>query len=196
MRPGDTLVGLAEHGFRSNGITDVRKAMLEHYGEDWHNKVVSDLGDISLGRLVQRPSIVYSGFMSKLTGGYDINKKPLAKVTSVAHITGGGQPSKLGRMLEPSSLGVEIADPVAPPDIMLKMQELRGFDDRTAYGKWHMGPGMIIATPGPDKVLDAAEAHGVAAKEIGRLTEDPSIRIRNKGFRHDSEWLEFPPHVA
>jgi phosphoribosylformylglycinamidine cyclo-ligase len=194
IRPGDTLVGLAEHGFRSNGITDVRKAMLEHYGNDWHNKVVRELGDISLGRLVQRPSIIYSGFMSELTGGHDIDKEPLAKVTGVAHITGGGQPSKLGRMLEPSGLGVEIADPIEPPEIMLKMQELRGFDDRTAYGKWHMGPGMVIATPEPKKVLEAAEAQGVVAKEIGRVTEKSGIRVRNKGVRQDSLWLDFALH--
>lgn len=140
-------MGFAEHGFRSNGITDVRKAMLEHYGDDRHSKVIRELGNISLGLLVQKPSIIYSGFMSEITGGYDISNEPLAKVTGVAHITGGGQPSKLGRTLEPSGLGVEIADPIAPPGIMLKMQELRGFDDKTTYSKWHMGPGMIVATP-------------------------------------------------
>lgn len=192
--PGDTLVGLAEHGFRSNGITDVRKAMLEHYGDDWHNKVVRELGDVSLGQLVQRPSIIYSGFVSELTGGHDIKKEPLAQVTGVAHITGGGQPSKLGRMLEPSGLGAEIADPIAPPEIMLKMQELRGFDDKTAYGKWHMGPGMVIATPEPEKVLGVAETQGVVAKEIGQITKKPDFRIRNRGVRQDSSWLYFTPH--
>lgn len=192
--PGDSLVGLAEYGFRSNGITDVRKAMIEHYGDDWHNKVVRELGDVSLGRLVQRPSIIYSGFMSELTGGHDIKKEPLAQVTGVAHITGGGQPSKLGRMLEPSGLGAEIADPIVPPEIMLKMQELRGFDDKTAYGKWHMGPGMIIATPEPEKVLKVAETRGVIAKEIGQITKKPDIRIRNRGVRQDSSWLYFTPH--
>lgn len=192
--PGDSLVGLAEHGFRSNGITDVRKAILEYYGDDWHNKVVRELGDVSLGQLVQRPSIIYSGFMSELTGGLDIEKEPLAQVTGVAHITGGGQPSKLGRMLEPSGLGAEIADPIAPPEIMLKMQELRGFEDKTAYGKWHMGPGMVIATPEPEKVLKVAETQGVVAKEIGQITKKPDIRIRNRGVRQDSSWLCFTPH--
>lgn len=191
---GDTLVGLAEHGFRSNGITDVRKAMLKYYGNDWHNRVVRELGDITLGSLVQRPSIIYSGFMSELTGGHDIEKEPLAQVTGVAHITGGGQPSKLGRMLEPSGLGVEITDPITPPKIMLKMQEIREFDDETAYNKWHMGPGMIIATPEPDKVLEVAEVRGVDAKEIGQVTARPGIRIRNRGARQDSVWLDFAPH--
>lgn len=191
IQPGDKLVGLQEHGFRSNGITDVRKAMLETYGDDWHNMIDKSLGNRVLGALVQAPSIIYSGFMSDITGGHDINKDPLARVTGVAHITGGGQPSKLGRMLEPSGLGVEIADPNTPPAIMLKMQELRGFSDATAYGKWHMGPGMVIATPEPEKVLEAAEERGIVAREIGIVTEKPGIRIRNLGAASDSKWLEF-----
>ena len=73
----------------------------------------------------------------------------------------------------------------------MKMQELHGFDDRTAYGKWHMGPGMVVATPEPEKVLEAAEASGVIAKEIGKVSEKPGIRVRNKGVRQDNAWLEF-----
>lgn len=196
IRPGHSLVGLAEHGFRSNGITDVRKTMLERYGDDWHNKILANLGALTLGQLVQRPSMIFSGFVSELTGGYDIDKVPLAKVSGVAHITGGGQPSKLGRMLEPSGYGVEIADPIAPPAIMLKMQELRGFSDETAYGKWHMGPGMVIATPEPDKVVEAAGHSGVVAKEIGRITNKAGIRIRNMDVRSESAWLDFSPNAG
>lgn len=194
LRPGHALVGLAEHGFRSNGITNVRQAMLEKYGDNWHTVIDRSLGDIALGELALRPSIVYSGFMSRLTGGFDIRRDGLAKVTGAAHITGGGQPSKLGRMLAPSGLGVEIADPLTPPAIMLKMQEINKYDDRTAYGKWHMGPGMVVVTPEPEKVLEAAEVNGIDAKEIGRVTEKPGIRIRNRGIRQDSAWLDFPSH--
>jgi phosphoribosylformylglycinamidine cyclo-ligase len=191
IQPGDSLVGLAEHGFRSNGITDVRKAMLEHYGPQWQHVVVKELGEVSLGKLVQRPSIIFSRVVSALTGGYDIDKEPKAKVTGVAHITGGGQPSKLGRMLEPSGLGVTIDNPIEPPRIMLEVQKLRGFSDEQAYGKWHMGPGMVIATPEPEKILAEAENHGLVAKIIGQVTDEPGIRISNRGAVQDAEWLSF-----
>lgn len=191
VKPGDSLVGLAEHGFRSNGITDVRKAMLEAYGPEWQDEVPEWLGSLSLGQLVQKPSIIYSKFISSLTGGFDINQAPKAEVSAVAHITGGGQPSKLSRMLEPSGLGVTIANPINPPDIMLHAQELRGFNDREAYGKWHMGPGMILATSEPGKVLDEAEEQGIVAQQIGEVTEEPGIRIKNRGIVQDEEWLSF-----
>lgn len=191
IQPGDVLVGLAEHGFRSNGITDVRKAMLEHYGNGWQNTVVGELGELSLGRLVQSPSVIYSRFVSELTGGFDIDKEPKASVTGVAHITGGGQPSKLGRMLEPSGLGVTIDNPISPPDIMLHVQSLREFSDTKAYGKWHMGPGMVIATSDPEVVIQEAQSHGLEAQQVGQVTDEPGIRIRNKGAVQEQEWLSF-----
>ncbi len=191
IQPGDKIIGLAEQGFRSNGITDVRKAMLETYGPNWQRVTATHIGNVSLGRLVQTPSIIYSRFISELTGGYDIDKEPKAKVTGVAHITGGGQPSKLGRMLEPSGLGVVIDKPIEPPKIMLEVQGLREFTDEKAYGKWHMGPGMVVATPEPEKVLSEAESQGITAKEIGEVTDEPAILIKNRGAQQKEEWLRF-----
>jgi phosphoribosylformylglycinamidine cyclo-ligase len=191
LRAGHTLVGLAEPGFRSNGITDVRNAMQEAYGDKWHTQVVPELGRISLGRLVQRPSTIYSRFVTELTGGFDIEKEPKAEITGVAHITGGGQPSKLGRMLKRSGLGATTTEPIPPPPIMTHVQGLSGFSDRQAYGKWHMGPGMILATSEPDKVLDLAPEFGIEAKKIGLVDDKPGIRTRNMGANRDPEWLEF-----
>lgn len=187
IKPGDSLIGLPEYGFRSNGITDVRKGLFGAYGPNWHDQIVPELGDISLGRLVQTPSTIYSATITDLTGGYDISREEKARLTGVAHITGGGQPSKLGRMLEPSGLGATIDNPIAPPPIMTHVQAVREFDDRTAYGKWHMGLGMVISTPEPDKVL----AHVEGAQIIGEVTEESGIRIKNMGAVQDEEWLEF-----
>ena len=173
IEPGDTVIGLQEHGFRSNGITDVRRAMLEKYGPNWQNEVVDELGEETLGRQVQRPSAIYSGFVTDLTGGYDLAREPKAKVNGVAHITGGGQPSKLGRMLEPSGLGIDIETPLAAPKIMLEAQRIRGFDDKKAYGKWHMGSGMVVVTPEPELVLMEAAMQGVDAAKIGSVSDQP-----------------------
>ena len=191
LQPGDGLVGLAEHGFRSNGITDVRKAMLEHYGSNWQHQTEQSLGNIVLGKMVQAPSTIYSRFVTSLTGGFDTEKPAKANVRGVAHITGGGQPSKLGRMLEPSGLGATIDNPIAPPEIMTHVQMLRDFDDEKAYGKWHMGPGMIIATPDLETVLAEAEAQGIDAKHIGYIDDKPGLRIANRGAAQNREWLEF-----
>jgi phosphoribosylformylglycinamidine cyclo-ligase len=194
IQSGDAVIGLQEHGFRSNGITDVRKAMLEKYGPNWHNEIIDELGDETLGKQVQRPSAIYSSFVTDLTGGYDLARDPKAVVHGVAHITGGGQPSKLGRMLEPSGLGIEIDTPLEAPRIMLEAQRIRGFDDVKAYGKWHMGPGMAIVTPNPEAVLAEAHAHGIDAAKIGLISDEPGIRIKNVGAEQKEEWLTFNSH--
>lgn len=193
---GTSLVGLAEQGFRSNGITDVRKAMLEKYGSEWQTVVDTSLSDIALGQLVGRPSKIYSKFVSELTGGFDITKDPQAHITGVAHITGGGQPSKLGRMLAPSGFGAIIDNPIEPPVIMQAVQEIRGLTDKQAYGKWHMGPGMVIATTDPDIVIKLAEERGIDAKRIGEVTDTDGIMIANRGVRGGADWLSFEDTAA
>lgn len=94
-------------------------------------------------------------------------------------------------MLEPSGLGAVIDDPIEPPVIMKHVQELRGFSDRQAYGKWHMGPGMVIVTPDPEAVIEASVSQGVRARLIGQVSEKPGIRIKNMGAIRQEEWLEF-----
>lgn len=192
LQAGQTLVGFVEPGFRSNGITDVRNAMLEYYGEDWHLQTEPSLGSVALGKLMQTPSTIYAGLMRELQGGFDSKRQPKAEITGVAHITGGGQPSKLGRMLlRTNGLGVVIDTPIAPPEMMLHVQTLRGFDDKKAYGKWHMGPGMIVATTEPEKVLAEAGEHGVGAQVVGYVSDEPGIRIKNSGAVQGEEWLTF-----
>jgi phosphoribosylformylglycinamidine cyclo-ligase len=192
LQPGHKLVGFVEPGFRSNGITDVRNAMLEHYGEDWHNQIEPALGNIALGKLMQTPSTIYAGLMNELHGGWDIDVEPKAQITGVAHITGGGQPSKLGRMLKRSpGLGITIDKPISPPEMMLHVQNLRGFSDEKAYGKWHMGPGLVVATPDSEKVIAVAQERGITALEIGIITDEPGIRILNMGAMKENEDAEY-----
>ena len=192
IKAGQSLVGLVEPGFRSNGITDVRNALFEHYGRQWHDQVEPALANVSLGQLVQVPSTIYAKLMRDLQGGFDINNEPKAEITGVAHITGGGQPSKLGRMLKRTDgLGAIIDDPITPPEVMLHVQRLRGFDDKKAYGKWHMGPGMVVATTEPEKVISGAASRGIAAQKIGYVDDRPGIRIKNMGAEQKEEWLEF-----
>jgi len=192
LQAGQKLVGFAEPGFRSNGITDVRNTMLEHYGDDWHQQIEPSLGEVALGKLLQTPSTIYAGLMKDLHGGFDIDVDPKAHITAVAHITGGGQPSKLGRMLKRSpGLGITIDSPIDPPAMMQHLQRLSRFPDRKAYGKWHMGPGMVAATTEAEKVIREASTRGIGAQVIGEITDEPGIRIKNRGVMQEEEWLNF-----
>src|SRR5205085_67005 len=52
VKEGDYLVGLAEQGFRSNGLSLVRKILKEKFGEEWH----TDFGGMVYGQLALQPS--------------------------------------------------------------------------------------------------------------------------------------------
>lgn len=180
IKEGDKIVGLIEPGFRSNGLSLVRKIMRENHGEDWHKETFQGK---SLAELALHPSRIYSGAVVDMFGGFD--GEPRAEVHGVAHITGGGVPGKLGRILKPSGLGADISDPFVPCDLMLYCQEKGGVNSLEAYKTWNMGQGMIIVTPNPDDVIRVASEHDIESKVIGKVSQKPRIRIKNRGLDSD-----------
>ena len=181
---GDALVGLREKGFRSNGLSLVRKILEKEHGEEWHNKTLPNGGNI--GKAVLFPSTIYSAAVGAMTGGYEGN--PRAEVHGFAHITGGGLPGKLGRVLGPSGLGANVNDPFSPALLMLACQRLGNVTDREAYKTWNMGQGGVVITPEPEKIIGIAEEYEIEAKQIGTVTgKDSRIHIDNRGYRRASE---------
>lgn len=187
IKKDDYLVGLKEEGFRSNGLSLLRKTMQDIHGDDWHN---INLNGISIGELSLKPSKIYCKALVSMFGGY--NAKPLANIHGVAHITGGGLFGKLQRILKPSGLGAKIDEPFDPPMIMNYCQEKGEIDDDEAYRTWNMGQGMIIITPQPNEIIEIANRHLIEAKIIGTITLDSSIRVKNRGYYSKNEFLEYP----
>jgi phosphoribosylformylglycinamidine cyclo-ligase len=189
VKPGHKLVGLQEEGLRCNGISLVRKLLRETYGETWEN---TDFNGKPLADVALQPSRIYSAAVTEMFGGYDLSQEAKAIITAAANITEGGIPEKFGRALKPSGLGALIDDPFIPCDLMLHCQELGNVSDTEAYRTWNMGQGMIIVTPDPEPVIAVAAAHGITAKVIGHIIEEPVIRIKNKGFYSQKEpWVHF-----
>lgn len=183
---GDQIIGLSEGGFRSNGLSLLRKVLKEKYGENWHKK---DFEGENLGKFALTPSKIYSKAVCEMTGGFADAAK--AKVNGVAHITGGGLPGKLGRILRSSGYGAEISDPFEPCKLMLHAQMLGNVPDDEAYRTWNMGQGMVIVTPESQKVIRIAKAHNIKAKKIGEITEKPEIKIKSEGALNKSKTLIF-----
>lgn len=177
IKPGDSLVGLQEEGFRSNGISLVRKIMETVYGQRWHDIIWKN--GKPLGEMALTPSRIYTRAIMAMTGGYD--REPKAEIHGVAHITGGGIPEKLGRVLKPSGLGAVIDKPFSPPEFMLFVQAYGNVKDREAYRTWNMGQGMIVISPEPDKVMEVASEHRIKSQIIGYVIRKLGISIANRG---------------
>jgi phosphoribosylformylglycinamidine cyclo-ligase len=134
VKEGDSLVGLREEGFRSNGLSLLRKIMKSAHGENWHEETYDGK---NLAELALQPSRIYSGAVVDMFGGFA--NEPKAKVHGIAHITGGGVPEKLGRMLRPSGLGAHLSELFRPSNLMLYCQERGSVTDEEAYKTWNMG---------------------------------------------------------
>jgi phosphoribosylformylglycinamidine cyclo-ligase len=186
IKKGDYLIGLQETGFRSNGLSLLRKIMTTVHGEDWHAHTYN--GE-SLAKLALEPSKIYCNAVVEMFGGFQ--DQPKAEIHGVAHITGGGIPGKLGRVLKPSNLGAVISEPYLPTKLMLHCQEKGNVPDEEAYRTWNMGQGMIIISPEPDKVMAVAESHNLESKVIGQIESRPGIRIMNKGAYSKNQYLHF-----
>ena len=174
---GDKIVGLREKGIRSNGLSLVRKIFEHAHGENWHEV---KLDNKSLAEIALQPSTIYSKAVVEMMGGLD--DEPAAEVHGVAHITGGGVPGKLGRVLKPTDFGADLDDLFEPAEIIKYCQERGNVPDHEAYRTWNMGQGMVIITPEPDQVISIADKYRIEAKTIGKITERKGIQITNKGY--------------
>ena len=186
IKVGDSIVSFKENGFRSNGLSLVRKTFQKIYGDDWHKK---ELNGNSLGRLALFPSKIYSKTIVESHGG--INNPKKAEIHGVVHITGGGIPGKLRRVLKASGFGAELNNLFNPPGVMLHCQKVGNIDDREAYITWNMGNGMLVITTEPEKVIQIAKENGIEADVAGKITQDRRIKIYNRGNNKKEEILIF-----
>lgn len=189
IRPGDSLVAFREKGFRSNGLSLVRKTLQKEFGPEWHRSQV--FANQKLGELVLRPSVIYSNALVDMFGGYDLRREPRAPLHGVAHITGGGMPEKVARMLEPTGYGAEIEVPYEPTQVMKLVQDKAGVADEEIYRVINMGQGMVVATPLPALVREVATKHGIQSQEVGKITKDPVITIRSRGTKDPGKKLVY-----
>jgi len=178
IKAGSSVVGLEEKGFRSNGISLVRKIMKRAYGKDWHGQ---KKGGRTLGALALTPSRIYTRAALEM----------LEDAQGIAHITGGGIPGKLGRLLATQKLGADITDPFPPCAMMLLCQKLGGVEDAEAYKVWNMGQGMLIMTCRPEKIVSIAAKFKIRAKVIGKITASSGLNITSRGYYSRGKRLPF-----
>ncbi|MBN2467762.1 MAG: hypothetical protein JXD19_06385 [Deltaproteobacteria bacterium] len=186
IEPGDALVGLREQGFRSNGLSLVRSILSTHLGDAWQTR---SWNEKKIADWVLTPSRIYTKPVAAMFGG--VEGEPRAHLHGVAHITGGGVPGKLGRILKPRNLGAHLDNLFPPGEFVLYCQELGSVPDNEAYRTWNMGQGMIIATPKPEEVIAVANEHEVETRIVGTVTGTPGITLVSRGVFQNGKTLKF-----
>ncbi|MFA6521055.1 MAG: AIR synthase-related protein [Candidatus Gracilibacteria bacterium] len=174
IKVGDKVIALRENGFRSNGLSLFRKIMKDNYGENWHSE---KLNGKPMGELALAPSKIYCAAVCDMFGGFAGEKK--CEVHGASHITGGGIPGKLGRILRRAELGAKLNNLFEPCELMKHAIEKGKVPREEAYKTWNMGNGMlVIVAPGEEqKAIKIAAQHGIEAQVCGEITKDTKIAL-------------------
>jgi phosphoribosylformylglycinamidine cyclo-ligase len=171
IEAGDALIGLPSTNLRSNGYSLARRILFERAGRGLDDPAY-DGARHTLADELLKPSVIYAPAVLALRREVDLR--------GVVHVTGGGLPGNVGRVL-PSHLDAELdrRSWEAPP-IFGELQRLGNVDDDEMARVFNLGLGMVVVVPPGDvfKTLDVLRTHGHHAAEVGRvLSGDRSVRL-------------------
>lgn len=164
IAPGDVLLGLPSPGLRSNGYSLARAVLLDKAGRSLDEPAFPGAHH-SLGDELLEPSVIYAPGIAALTR--------VVEVRGVAHITGGGIPGNLRRILPSGVDAVVRRGSWEVPRIFTEIQHAGHVSDEEMARVFNLGVGMIVVVPAADayRALDVLRAEGFRAAEIGEVTE-------------------------
>jgi phosphoribosylformylglycinamidine cyclo-ligase len=175
VRAGDRVVGIASPGLRSNGYSLARKVLLEPGGGGRAKPPLDEPAwpgaDVSLADELIRPSVIYSPALRRLAGDVEVH--------AFAHVTGGGIPGNLSRVL-PDGLGAEVRRGSWPePRIFDVVAAAGGVADEEMIRVFNLGLGMLAVVPAGEVAgaLESLAAAGHAAYEVGRIVDGPGVAV-------------------
>lgn len=162
VAPGDVLVGLPSPGLRSNGYSLARHALFELAGRSV-SEPAWDGAATTLGDELLVPSVIYAPAVLATISA--------AEVHAVAHVTGGGLPGNLPRVLSETTDAVVDRGSWESPRIFTEVQRAGAIDDDEMAKVFNLGIGMVlaVAADGVDAALAALAAHGHRPAVIGEI---------------------------
>src|SRR5882724_10624283 len=168
--PGDTLIALPSAGLHTNGYSLARKLIFE-VEKLRPDTYVAEVGN-KIGAELLKPHLCYAPALKNIVAhGW---------VSALAHITGGGIPGNLPRVL-PNGLKAEIDLATWPiPPIFKYLAKLGKIDTDELLQSFNMGVGMILVVP--PKNVRSVEADLKKRREkfflIGRIERSESGKAR------------------
>lgn len=158
---GDAIIGLASSGLHSNGYSLVRKILLEKAGYT-PDQYLGSLGK-SLGEELLTPTRIYVKSIMELMKSVDVK--------AMAHITGGGIPGNLNRVIPAGLEGYIASSSWNPSPIFRILADLGRVDSQEMFKTFNMGIGFIvIVSPGEvDRALSSLRKMGEVPFILGEV---------------------------
>ncbi|HYR20006.1 MAG TPA: phosphoribosylformylglycinamidine cyclo-ligase [Myxococcales bacterium] len=164
VRAGDAVLGLASSGLHSNGYSLARKV----FGD----RPTGELLDLLL-----EPTRIYVKDCLALRAAIDVH--------AFAHVTGGGLPGNLPRVLPPEHRAVLRPGSWPRPRIFELLQKTAKIDDAEMLRTFNCGVGMCAVVRREDAAAarDLLQARGQPAWEIGVIEAAPGLAEPEVVFR-------------
>ena len=159
---GDVLIGVSSSGFHSNGFSLIRKVL-----EDYNVSLDEDIEGESLGTILLKPTNIYVQEV--------LNLSKLLKISSIAHITGGGFPENIPRMLnknQKADVTFNFEDWPAYKHFRW-IQDVAKISEENMLKTFNCGIGLVIAVSPEDEemALGTLNQSSFYAKTIGSINE-------------------------
>jgi phosphoribosylformylglycinamidine cyclo-ligase len=159
---GDIILGLASSGVHSNGFSLVRK-IVELSGLGWDAPAPFAEGK-ALGEALLTPTRIYVKPLLKVI-------RETSAIKALAHITGGGFPENIPRVL-PKHLAAEIdLAAVKVPSVFSWLAKTGGVEAKEMLRTFNCGVGMIavVSAENAAAVTAALESEGEKIVTLGRM---------------------------
>jgi phosphoribosylformylglycinamidine cyclo-ligase len=160
IRPGDVIIGLRSSGLHTNGYTLARKIVTEVAGKRYAD-IFDETGE-SFGDALLRPHRSYAPIRVLMDEGL---------IKGCAHITGGGFPDNVDRVIPGGCTAVIDTRAWTPPPLFGFLRDAGGVEAMEMYRTFNMGIGMVCVAREPDcsAIMNAECAREFAPAVIGRI---------------------------
>jgi len=176
VRPGDHLIGLPSPGLRCNGYSLARRVLLDVGGRSLDDPAWEGAHNHTVADELLRPSVIYAPAVVALCQAVDVR--------AVAHITGGGLPANIARVLPHRCGAVVSTASWARPRVFSEIQRIGQVADEEMAKVFNLGIGMVVIVHPPDvfKAHDVLRSTGIQSVDIGEVTPgDGQVRLDSRG---------------
>ncbi|MFW5812764.1 MAG: phosphoribosylformylglycinamidine cyclo-ligase [Fibrobacterota bacterium] len=159
IKPGDVIIGLPSSGLHTNGYSLARKIVREvgkkSYSDEFEN------GE-SFGQVLLRPHRSYIKTHSLMEKGL---------VKGCAHLTGGGFPDNIDRVLPSSCNALINTSSWTPLPIFQYLQKTGNVENNEMFRTFNMGIGMalVVSSENAEEVMTSSELAEYGPVRIGEI---------------------------
>lgn len=162
LAPGDVLIALPSPGLRSNGYSLARRLYFDVAQRSLDDPAWAG-ASTSVADELMVPSVIYAPAILAMAKE--------AAVSGVVHITGGGIPGNVPRILNDKVDARIDRSTWEPPRVFDELQQIGDVSDAEMASVFNLGVGMIVAVPENEaqRTIEVATAHGHQARVIGEI---------------------------